>query len=63
MTGCCLRVKPLCHDVKHADAADDGVDDGADDDDGDDDGADDGDGNDGVFAGRCDVQARSEVLR
>ena len=57
--------QPLHHDVKHADATDDddGADDGADGDDGAGDAADHDDGNDGVFAGRCYVQARSEVLR
>ena len=55
----------LHHDVKHADATDDddGADDGADGDDGAGDAADHDDGNDGVFAGRCYVQARSAVLR
>ena len=54
MTGCCLRVS-LHHDDDDADGA------GAD---GDADGVyDDDDTNDKVFAGRCNVQARSTVLR
>ena len=49
MTGCCLRIKPLRHDVEHAGDGDDC--------------AGDDDSNYGVFAGRCYVQAWSEVLR
>ena len=72
MTGCCLRVS-LHHDDDDADGAgadgdadgaDDADADGADDGDADSDGVyDDDDTNDKVFAGRCNVQARSKVFR
>ena len=65
MTGCCLRVS-LHHDDEDADGAEDDADedDSADGDAEEDDNVyDDGDTNDKVFAGRCNVQARSTVLR